>query len=297
MEDAMQTNDDEMITLPKGFWREKFGADEVSLKALEKQKELYITGGEYTFSLEPLLHMPNLKEIVVHTSTIKDFELIGKVTELKKLAIVKCTFEYEKLSELRKLEKFKELILRRIPVSDISYLAEMKSFKSLTLSDMDTLDISQLKQFSKLQQLCIRDMNLDNLDFLQDCKALKELSFDNVPLRNLDFLQYLKKLKKFEYAKKVEDESGLRFLKDLTQLKEFMYPVSDMEYYAGCEKLEEIGVDAVGLSNVEMLENSGISSVTICNAKDRKQADDAIDVFKKMLDLRSYGMRGNFLKK
>ena len=283
------------VDLPEVFWREEFEADKVSVNTLQKQTKLWISNGEMTISLAPVAHMSKLRELIIHHCTITDFEGILGATELKRLVLVDCTFEYEKFALLTKLPKLKELTLRLMPVTDIGCLAESKSLKRLRLLELNQLDTSNFASFSKLQDLELEKMEIDSLDFLKGYKSLKVLEINKVNVPDLEFLQYLKKLTHFKMRKQAEDEKGLRFIKDLSQLKEFDYPVGDMALYTGCAKLEDIGINAAGFQNPEALKGSSITGVMVYNANSKDEANGVIARIKEQVKLYSYGMTGAFL--
>lgn len=283
------------VELSDAFWIEKFKGERVAISTLQEQTRLMISKGAMTISLAPIAYMTKLRKLIIHDCTIRDFESICGATELKKIYLVSCTFDYEKLSALARLPKLKELYLGKMPLSDIRCLAESKSLKILGLRNLEQFDATQLTLFSKLQELEIDEILIDNLDFLKAYKALKVLEFHNVQIANLDFLQYLKKLTRFKLEEKVQEERGLQFLKELLGLKEFDYPVSDMAHYTDCAKLEQIGIDAAGFCNPECLQGSSITSIMVYNAKREEDADAVIDAVKQYLRLSSYGMTGDFL--
>ena len=275
------------IDLPNTYWRDKFGADKVSVNILKKQTSLRISNGEMPISLEPVAHMAKLRELIIHNCVITDFERICEATELKELILVNCSFEYEKLISLTKLTKLKQLTLRFMPVKDIGCLAESKSLKKLRLLEMNQLDVSNLSSFTKLQELELEEMDIDDLDFLKGYKSLKVLVINNMKVKDLEFLQYLKKLTCFTMEDRAKNEEGLRFIKSLLSLKQFEYPVGDMVLYAGCEKLEDIGIDATGFKNPEALKDSNIARVMVYNANSEEEAESVIDRVEEYVELYS----------
>lgn len=283
------------VELSDAFWRETFKGEKVAISTLQEQTRLMISKGAMTISLAPIAYMTKLRELIIHNCTITDFESICGATELKKIYLVNCTFDYEKLSALARLPKLKELHLGKMPMSDIRCLAGSKSLKMLGLRKLGQVDAAQLALFPKLQELDLEEMAISNMDFLKEYKALKVLELNKMQIANLDFLQYLKKLTRFEFGEKVPDENGLQSLKELSGLKEFEYPVSNMAYYADCAKLERIGIDAAGFCNPECLQGSSITSIMVYNAKSKEEANAVINAMKRYLRLSSYGMTGDFL--
>lgn len=69
-----------------------------------------------------------------------------------------------------------------------------------------------------------------------------------------------------------------------------------MTNYKECEKMEQIGIDAAGFRNPEVLKDSKINSIMIYNAKSKQEAQAVINTMQQYLNLYSYGMTGDFLK-
>lgn len=279
----------EEIALPELFWQKHYNTDKISVSTLKEENKLWIMKDNTTVSLTPVIYMSKLRELIIHCCTITDFECICGATELKKLILVDCTFDYEKLEVLSKLSKLKEITLRKMPITDISKLAEIKSLKNLRLLDLKQLDTSQLTLFTKLQGLELEGIETDTLDFLKAYKALKELELKRVTVANLDFLQHLKKLTRFRLSQNAKEENGLQYLKELPQLKEFNYPVSDMTIYTGCDRLEEIGIDAVSFQNPQVLKDSNIKGVMVYNARNEEEAENIIHAVQQHVKLYHYG--------
>lgn len=291
------SGEQEDFELPEIFWRSEYKADKVPVSTLQKTTKLFISKKEeMTLSLTPLTHMSKLRELIIHSCTITDFECICHAAELKTLYLVDCTFDYNDLNLLTKLPKLNHLHLGKMPLTDISCLAQIKSLKRLGLRKLPNLDTSQLTLLNKMQELELEDITLDNLDFLNTYKGLKVLQLKDVNVPDLNFLQYLKKLTRFIYEEKAADETGLQYLPSLTKLKKFSYPVADMTLYEGCEGLDEIGIDAIGFQHPEVLENSKITGVSVYTARSAEEADAIINSIEKYVKLYSYSIRQNWRK-
>lgn len=286
--------EDAMIDLPEIYWRKEFKADKVSVKELKKTKRLFISKGEMTISLAPVAYMDSLKELIIHNCTITEFESISGAIELKKMILVNCDFEYEKLAELAKLSKFNELTLRKMPIADISCLLNCKGLKQLRLLDMNDLDVTKLWDFSKLQELELDKMKITSFDFLKGYKGLKKLEINNIQVENLDFLENLKKLTSFKLEERAKNEDGLKYIKDMKNLKEFDYPVGDMELIRGCEKLETVGICASQFKNVEAFKDSNIHTVMMYEGTSARELVGIIESIKEYVHLTSYGWKGDF---
>ena len=286
--------DDVMIDLPEVFWREYFETDKVALSVIKKTKNLWIAKVDNTVSLEPLTYMDELKELIIHNCSLTDFEKISGAKELKKMVMVNCTFDYEKLEELAKLPKFNQLTLRMMPIKDIAVLAESKSLKQLRLLEMNELDISKLGYFAKLHELELDEIDLDSFEFLNGFKALKVLEIKDMEIPNLDFLQFLNKLTRFKVEYRAQNEEGLKYIKDMKNLKEFDYPVGDMELFKGCEKLTTIGIYAPEFKNPQAVKDSNIYSVMVYDANCEEEVESIVDSLKEYVRITCYGYQGDF---
>lgn len=91
--------------------------------------------------------MSNLREIIIHDCTISDFSSISKATELRKLFLVNCIFNYEELSSLSGMSSLIEISLNCMEIQNIGCLASLKSLKELSLRKIDKLNANQLALF------------------------------------------------------------------------------------------------------------------------------------------------------
>lgn len=143
-----------------------------------------------------------------------------------------------------------------------------------------------------MKALSLEDLSVENFDFLNSLKSLKELSINKIEVHNLSFLKNLKNLTKFVMHEKSEDENYISFITELKKLKEFQYPVSNMELYKCYLNLIYIGVDAKNIYNIPLLKDTKIDEVTIYNASSEEEADEVISKIEKYITLSSYGYVG-----
>lgn len=302
------------IELPENFWQNHFKKKIVSTNVLQKEKRLFIKDEMISFA--PLKYMRNLRELIIHDSTIIDFTEITHAIELRTIFLVGCQFDENDLEALAKLPNLKELHLgcmdfkniqclinapslkilglRKLEqLNSIQFLAESKSLKILELEDLPQINIDELEHFKKLQELSIKEIEIDNLNFLQNMKDIKKLELPEVEVENLNFLKYLKKLTAFELKHKAKEESGLQFLPNLKKLKEFNYPVADLKLYESCEKLETIGIDVVNMCNVEYLKDSNIYNVKLYGVKSETELKQISEKLEQYITLQSYSWEYN----
>lgn len=177
-------------------------------------------------------------------------------------------------------------------MQNIESLASLKYLKELSLRKIDKLNTNQLSLFKFLKTLSLEDLEVDNFDFLNSLKSLKELNINKIKVYNLSFLKNLKNLTKFVMHEKAEDENDISLITELKKLKEFQYPVSNMELYKYCPNLISIGVDAKNIYNIPLLKDTKIHEVTIYNASSEEEADEIISKIEKYITLSSYGYVG-----
>jgi internalin A len=236
--------------------------------------------------------MSNLRELIIHDCTISDFSFISNASELRKLYLVNCIFNNEELSNLSSMSNLAEISLNCMEIQSISSLASLKSLKQLSLRKIDKLKIDELSSFKFLKALCLEDLSIENFDFLNTLKSLKELIINKIKVDNLSFLKNLKNLTKFVMHENVEDESDISLITELKKIKEFQYPVSNMEIYKCCPSIISIGVDAKNIHNIEMLKNTKIDNVTVYNASSEEEVDKIISRIDEYITLSSYGSVG-----
>lgn len=187
----------------------------------------------------------------------------------------------------------KELSLNIMEIESIKCLTDLKNLKDLSLRKIDKLNVEELSNFKSLEHLSLEELSIPNFDFINNLKSLKELCIDKIKIKDLSFLKNLTMLNKFIMRYKAEDERDLNFISNLKKIKEVQYPVSDMSIYKECPCIEEIGVDAENIFNIEMLKDTNIRSVMIYNASSKENVDNLISKIKSYIELNSWGYMEN----
>lgn len=296
LDDIFDESEDNLveIELVDEFWKQYYNDalkdNKISRGVLEKEKRLFIKNEKLSF--KPLVYMSNLRELIIHDCIISDFSSISKAYELRKLYLVNCIFNKEELSSISSMPNLAVISLNCMEIQSISSLASLKSLKELSLRKIDTLNIDELSLFEFLKSLKLEDLNIKNFDFINSLKSLKELTINKIKVNNLSFLKNLKNLTKFVMHEKAEDESDISLITELKKIKEFQYPVSNMEIYKSCQSVVSIGVDARNIHNIEMLKDTKINDVTVYNALSKVEAEEIIYRIKNWVNLSSYGFVG-----
>lgn len=282
-----------------GFWENYYKQDivdsRISTERLAKAESIFIkkniTDEFGEISLEILQHMINLKELIIHEDSIKDFSPITKLHSLKKLIIGSASFRVNDLKYIVKLQELKELSLVNMSLHDISCLENIKALKSLRLINVRSLDCSSLIRLNGLRELKLENIACNDLSYLSYLTKLTKLEIKEMNIPNVNFLKALKKLTAFETDIRAEDEFELSSIQDMQNLKELVYPLGDLQVINKCLKLQSIGVDATRLQALECLQGLGITNVTVFNAVSEENAQSIIEALKKYCNLRAYGWR------
>lgn len=285
----------EYIKMPRDFWKSYYANhlkdDKVNKQLLANEKSLFIKNENLSF--KPLQYMENLREIIIHNCNITNFSFISKASELRKLYIVNCTFSKDDLECLSRMSNLKEVSLNGMEIESIKFLADLKNLKSLSLRKIDKLNVDELSDFKSLEHLTLDELNVSSLDFINNLKSLKELCINKIEVKNLSFLKNLTMLNRFIMRYKAEDEMDVNLISNLKKIKEVQYPVSDMSIYKECPCIEEIGVDAENIFNIEMLKDTDIRSVIVYNASSKEDVDNVISKIKNYIELESWGYMEN----
>lgn len=279
------------IKLTDEYWKQYYNElltndNKISIGFLKKETSLFIIGEK--LSLNPLMYMTNLKELILHDCIITDFSFVSKAKNLRKIYLVNCKFNKEELSSLSNLSKLSVLSLNCMEINSIGSLSVLKSLKELSLRKIDNFNTDEIALFKNLKNLSIDDLDIKNFDFLNYLKKLKELAIKNIKVNNLNYLKNLKNLKSFVLNEKAEDESDISLITGLKKIGEFQYPVSNMEFYKASKYLKTIGIDARNIYNIEMLKDTNINNVIIYNSLSEEEALEIVSKIQEYITLYSY---------
>lgn len=288
------------INIPvSGFWAEYYKEDIVdgciSTEKLAKNKMLFISKdisnkhGE--ISLEILTNMINLTELIIHADTISDFKQIENIPSLKKLVIGSKSFRENDLEYIVRLKELKELTLVNLTLNDIGILQNIKTLKCLRLININELDCRCIGGLKNLKELSLENTKCDDLSYLSSLEKLTKLELQEINIPNLSFLRDLKKLTVFEADRGAQDEFEINIFEEMKDLKTLIYPIGDINVINKCVKLQAIGIDAVRLRALELLDNLNITDITIFNASSEENAKSLVLDLEKHCKLRSYGWR------
>lgn len=272
-----------LVSLEDDFWKERYkgqlkedaeGRICVSSKVLACEKNsLFIK--EQSVSCRPLQYMENINELIIHNSELRHFEYIAKMPNISKLILVSDKIVDGDLSLLKDNETLKVLkIVRSNHVKGLEALIKLLKLKELCVSKIDEMDLSILGHFTRLNVLELEELPNGDFSFLTKLTKLKELHINKCQINDLDFLFEMKKLEKFYLTQPAIDERGLAAVPELTKLKEFIYPVRNLEIYKNHPSLINPGFVVSDDQSYDVFSGTAVTSFTIIGSKDRNTEAD-----------------------
>lgn len=287
---------EQMLLLPEGFWqqyyRQKLVKNEqeetrVPISCLKNEKRMLIK--EESIDCTPFKYMENLRELILHDCHLKNVSAIAKVPQLKKLIFARCTLDGEDLSALSNAPALKELSVNVMSGEGLLALQENNTLRSISLRSVKDFQVADLGAFTKLQELRLEDMDVYDSTFIGKLKNLKKLDLHRHTIDNLDFLKNLKKLTAFHLSKPAENEEGLSAVRELSKLKEFIYPVKDLSIYKGHLMLENVGMAKGVMKGFDVFSGSKVQGFTVCGKVSKEELEKIADKMEKYMKLYSYG--------
>ncbi|MBR3518875.1 MAG: SMI1/KNR4 family protein [Paludibacteraceae bacterium] len=248
MDQPVQQVPSKMIELKDEYWQWYFEKDQISTENLAK------TSGEFRatdkdVSCEPIAYIGNPKEVYFDNCIVRDFHYLGQNPKVRSFTMDSPQSVDGDYSILKGCVDLQELGLRHVKdLTGIESVCELPNLKKLTIAGELTEQIRSLivsLPHLTILELCSLEAKDVNLSFLSQLQNLKELEIrfkDATRLENLDFLLGLKNLTAFRTKTYAKDEGALKSVLQLKKLKEFRYPVSDLEVYRGNTKLTYMGV-------------------------------------------------------
>lgn len=257
------------IELPEGYWREygqkKTGKEcsAIDSQVLAAEKRILIKSKQIDCS--PFKYMTGLKELIFHDCELTNVAALSDLPEVTTLIFARCTLKDGDVSVCAGLPKLKEIGVHEMSAAGLETLASIKTLKVLRMRNVTDLNEGMIATFTGLQELSVEKIKTGfKCDDIKPLKNLKVLEINGIEPKDLDFLANLTKLTSFTCYNKSKNEQGLKCIKDLKKLIEFVYPVSDITLYDGCEAISEIGVAPDVSGDFSVLKDSKVRSVMIC---------------------------------
>lgn len=289
-------NKQNSLTPVSGFWAEYFEdkLEEgcISTEMLIKQIRVFI-GPELAekhgvVPLGLLTRMPNLKELIIHTGNIANYDVLKQLPGLTELVIGGASFTESDLEHLVYLEDLRELTLARLSLKDVHKLKDLKKLKSLRLFRMDSINSKTIGALVNLTELSLEELEAGDLSYISNLKQLKKLELKKVEISGFTFMKDLKNLTIFRTDRRATDESDMAALGELRKLEEFNYPVGDLSVFQNCLSLREIGVNAQKFSGLADIRRCNLRGITIFEATSEEHAKSIVAEFSKYFNLNSY---------
>lgn len=240
---------DKNIDLKDEFWIDYFGKKSISTTELSKMKELEFWITEQDISCEPFAYFGYPKVIYFFDCKVRDFHFLGQNKNVETLYLCRNTIEGGDLSILKGCTNLQEIMLNGL--KDLGGIESLLSLPKLNklhyVGDITENIRSLLVSLPHLTSLSLHCLtrNSSNLSFLSTLKNLKELVVeykDDTRLENIDFLLALNNLRVLNINTYATDEKSLASVLQLKKLKEFNYPVRDLELYRNNTKLSSLGI-------------------------------------------------------
>ena len=248
MDQPVQHVPSKMIELKDEYWQWYFGGNKISTEKLAKTSG-EINPGKEDVSCEPLAYIGNLKEVAFYDCKVRDFHYLGQNPKVRSFTMSSPKSVDGDYSILKGCTELQEVNLWNVKdLKGIESLCELPNLKKLSFAGELTEQIrSLIVSLPHLTSLELANQKADASDysFLSQLQNLKELEIkftNNSKFENLDFLLGLKSLNVFNTNTYAKDEGALKSVLQLKKLKEFRYPVSDLEVYRGNTKLTIMGV-------------------------------------------------------
>lgn len=229
--------------------------------------------------------------------TADDFELFGKLSDLKKLQILNCRpLNDEMAAKLSGLKSLTSLALTNSVINDVSVEMIVKSFPNLTDLDLSSNTnmssgvVKILSEAPKLQRLTlvqnkVNDIGAQRLAKLKDLRSLDLRGNMEAGDMALDVVSELPKLVAFKHRSTAVSDSGMEYLSrsqtiESLLLQDFVITDQSGPHLAKLSKLAQLEVfrcQGFGTEGVLALKGMGLNRLTL---RDLPNVDDrAMEVF------------------
>ena len=285
------------VDLPEGYWREycqkKTGkaCSEIDPQVLAAEKRMLIKNKQV--DCVPFKYMTGLKELIFHDCELMNVTALSDLPEVTTLIFVRCTIKDGNVSVCAGLPKLKEIGVHEMSAAGLELLASIKTLKVLRIRNVTDLKEGVIATFTGIQELSVEKVNsgfkCDNIKLLKNLKVLK---IEGIVPDDLDFLANLTKLTSFTSYSKSKNEQGLKCINDLKKLTEFVYPVSDITIYDGCEAISGIGVAPDVRGDFSVLKGCKVRSVMVIGKIGGPEMKNLMKKIEEYADIVSMGSVG-----
>lgn len=258
---------DKEIELKDRYWKHELEVQSITSAELAKMKKSFWID-ENDVSCEVLAYIGYPEEVALHNNTTRDFHYLGQNTRLKALDIDNAALEGGDLSALKGCINLQQVKLARL--TNLSGIEALTSLPKLTefcfegeLTEQVRSFIGSLPHLNKLTLAGLKkqDSDLSFLSKLQDLTKLEIIFEDNTRLEDLDFLLSMQKLAIFKTNTYARYEGALKTVLRFKNIKEFLYPMSDIKLYLDNTGLTSVGVFEKDNVDINPLEDTKIKDV------------------------------------
>ncbi|MCQ2232734.1 MAG: SMI1/KNR4 family protein [Paludibacteraceae bacterium] len=257
------------IELKDEYWIEYFGGNSITTAQLSKM-EGSMWADCTDVSCEPIAYWGNLKEAGFSYNTVRDFHYLGLNKTVKRLNLAGATLLDGDLSVLKDCVNLRDVsICNMKDLTGLESLVDLPNLEMFTFSgDLTEQVQSCIVSLPHLKSLTLRKLTNSGMDFsfISKCKNLQRLEItfkDETRFENLEFLLKIKNLSVFKTNTFALDEQALTPVLQLKKLKEFHYPVKELEMYRQNTNLKTMGILGHDGIDVNMFAETNCKEVNV----------------------------------
>lgn len=241
-------------------------------------KKYYYVGNETVDFKVVAEKLPELQNLVVIRSDVKNLSALGDMKDLVWLGLHQCGGS-EDLSFLKNLTGLKKFRYTNIygekECESIKPVAYLKNLTELQINVKQSAidDITPLKGLSKLQKLDLRYVGGEDVSVIKNFSNLKELELKLSEPTSMTFLVSLRKLEKLDISGKTKNISIAAKLKKLKDLS-IDSTNENLSFIGEMTGLEKLSLSYVNRSFAKTAGNlTGLKELTLIDVNDGNRYD------------------------
>ena len=150
--------------------RRKLGLPEGEALTAEALKDVYTLDLVYAPSLNGIEYFPNLTQISIQLSYIKDISPLADLLELREIYISECPIDT--IPDLSRCRNLKYLTIMSSNISDLTPVTAISSLKELQMGGNRITSVAPIKDMDSLEKLNIVGNPITDWEIIKDNKAL-----------------------------------------------------------------------------------------------------------------------------
>lgn len=241
-------------------------------------KKYYYAGNETVDFKVVAEKLPELQNLVVIRSDVKNLSALGDMKDLVWLGLHQCGGS-ENLSFLKNLTGLKKFrytnIYGKKECESIKPVAYLKNLTELQINVKQSVidDITPLKGLTKLQKLDLRYVGGEDVSVIKNFSNLKELELKLSEPTSMTFLVSLRKLEKLDISGKTKNLSVAVKLKKLKDLS-IDSTNENLSFIGEMTGLEKLSLSYVNRSFAKTAGNlTGLKELTLIDVNDGNRYD------------------------